>query len=223
MRLKSWQSLLLRARSITLEVEDRKERIDERREEFERLVAKALGINVPQPKTPEVGETGLTLWEDGPEAQGAHENVPEAEKTPESPPEEPSGALSTEVGAEESKGPECPPAIRRIYGMIVSRTHPDKTGGDLGLVLLYRKAVRAKERGAFEEILDIAFELCLDLPYDGDLVPYIERRVKALSEEYQRLGSLFVWHWLNAPDQAARDGVIRAVAQRVRLTPIPRR
>lgn len=184
MRPKTWKSLLLKVRHLDLEVEDHQDLLKEHQAEFERLVREAAGEPVVASNEPD--EPGLIKAD----------------------PEAPPGAAPPEA----APPPDYPDVIRKLWRAIAAKTHPDKTGGDPHLTDLYKEAVDALDRAAFERLIDIALELGIQIPMDEDLVPYIQQRADALTAEVRRIEELAVWAWMQAKTDAERAKIIANVA-----------
>ena len=196
MRAKSWKSLLLKVRHLTVELDDHRDVLTQCLPEFDRLVRAAAGETVSPPPPPsEANEPGL---------------VP-LKKPEEQPAQPPCGDGAGEI-PEVSDEADYPEVARKLWKAIAAITHPDKTGNDPKLTEVYKRAADAWKKREFEVLLDIAFELDIPVAVDANLVPYIQRRSESLVNEIQHIERLAVWHWAHASEEDRQKVVERAAA-----------
>lgn len=198
MRAKSWKSLLLKVRHLTVELDDHRDVLTQCLPEFDRLVRAAAGETVSPSPPSESNEPGL---------------VP-LKKPEEQPPTDEKPPVGDGAGGipEVSDEVDYPEVARKLWKAIAAITHPDKTGNDFKLTEIYKRAADAWKKREFEILLDIAFELDIPVAVDANLVPYIQRRSESLVNEIQHIERFAVWHWAHASEKDRQKIVEQAAA-----------
>lgn len=99
-------------------------------------------------------------------------------------------------------------SFKKLWKQIALKTHPDVSGGDLGL---YRRAQEAWNEGRLETLLDIAAELSITVPEPTeDMIKTLEKRVCSIEEEIQKIESNTLWVWGTAEDEK-RDVIVNEI------------
>lgn len=194
-----WKSLVHKVEYLRLEVEDHDEVLKEYQVAFVAALMKAEGILAPQKdQVIEVPADVSVIIED------PNDPCPEpfASKKDEGMPEE----LPSATAIDESNRPE---AMKKLWKAVAMATHPDRTGGDERLTQLYKKASNAWNLGLFEDLLDVALEVHVNLPDpDPAMFAALTARAKTLSSRVISAEASVLWMWGNAPDEK-KDSVMQ--------------
>ena len=144
------------------------------------------------------------------------EDITSPEATPQngpSPPDPTEPPTSTNTTEETPEVPISPPQenetvesqpedLKKIWRQIAMKTHPDKTGGDPRLTELYKKASDAYNEKKYDEIIEVAIELGLELENMSDEVTkLLEKRVEELEKKLQGLQLNVLWEWASAGEE----------------------
>jgi hypothetical protein len=114
--------------------------------------------------------------------------------------ETPEESVSTPV-VNEVVEPE-PEDLKKIWKQIAMKTHPDKTGGNPHLTELYKRASDAYSGKKYDEIIEVAIELGLELENLSDeATKLLEKRVEELEKKLQGLQLNVLWEWATAGEE----------------------
>lgn len=95
-----------------------------------------------------------------------------------------------------------PEDMRKIWKQIAMATHPDKTGNDPEKTELYKKAGDAYKEKRYDEIIEIAIALGLDLENLSDeTTKLLEKRVEDLEKKLQGIQLNVLWEWSRGDDE----------------------
>jgi len=105
---------------------------------------------------------------------------------------------------EEEKEPED---LKKIWKQIAMATHPDKTGNDPEMMEVYKKASDAYKNKRYDEIIEIALSLSIDLSFVSmDVAEILERRTAELEKKLKELQGNVLWDWASG-DEAKRTKI----------------
>lgn len=94
-----------------------------------------------------------------------------------------------------------PEDMRKIWKQIAMATHPDKTGNDLEKTELYKKAGEAYKEKRYDEIIEIAIALGLDLENLSDeTTKLLEKRVEDLEKKLHGIQHNVLWEWASGDE-----------------------
>lgn len=200
---RKWKSLLHRVEYLRLEVEERRDQMREWESELTREIAE---IDPPEVVVGESGvEPGTSVGSLDPDSPGG-----EPEGSRDESQEGGAGRVDEEVPPEADTRPE---SARKLWKSIAAKTHPDRTGGDEELVVLYKRAARAWESGDLDVLLGIALELRLPVPDpDPEMIRVLEEKADSLNRELQGIEGTVLWAWGNA-NREKRKAIAGVVAQ----------
>jgi hypothetical protein len=182
---KKLKRLLHKSSYLRLEIEERSEELKEHERQFEKSYweesEEQEEKNIEQSsdhKTVIIDQSG-----EGPDSIGSHSD--------------------TEPAPEEISSADPPPEeMRSLWKQIAFKTHPDKTGGDPELSEAYKKASDAYSSGRFDELLDLALTLSIELEDPSDaLIALLEKRVQALEENLDSISKNVLWDWAVSPPE----------------------
>jgi len=115
-----------------------------------------------------------------------------------------------------------PEQFKKLWKSIAAKTHPDVTENDQDLANLYKAAAEAWKKSQFENLIDIAAALKLDIPDpDENLVKTLRKRCDTLEAEINRYTQSSIWQWgcANEKEQDAMvNGVVATRAARKNKT-----
>jgi hypothetical protein len=194
-----WKSLIHKVEYLRLEVEDHDEVLKEFEVAFVAALMKAAGVSDPMTDQASEVAAGVSVIVEDPNDPCPE---PSASKTVEDVSEE----LPSAASIDESSRPE---AMKKLWKAVAMATHPDRTGGDERLTQLYKKASNAWNLGLFEDLLDVALEVHVDLPDpDPTMLVALTARAKTLSSRVIAAEASVLWMWGNAPDEK-KDSVMQ--------------
>lgn len=184
-----WKSLLHKVEHLRLEVEDHDELMKEYEVAFLKAVTAAEGSSpFPVPENSKDMVQGSDIDESTDSTEGQQED---------SLPDVPEKDLNR------------PDSMRKLWKAVATATHPDKTGGDEKLTQLYKKASNAWTSGLFEELLEVAMEIGIDLVEpDLELIEAVNHRAKIMSDKVTQIESSVLWMWGSAPEDK-KDSILQ--------------
>jgi len=175
-----WKSLSFKVEHLRLELEEREEKIRELEREFMEELTRVEVEDLP----------GI---ESKPLVGTVEQNQPHVvDKTED--PEEQSNKEPEEVPpAEVAAGPE---EMKKLWKMIASIAHPDKTNNDPRKTDLYKKAAAAWKSKSYDELYRIALELGIDPPDASDESVAILNGISSdLEKKLKESETSILWLW----------------------------
>ena len=113
------------------------------------------------------------------------------------------------------------PKMKKMFKSIAKKTHPDKLLGMTDKEKekkkdLYAEATRAFENDDFASLYLICKELDLELPeIDEHKIKKMEEQISSTKQEINKLKSTFMWEWLFAPNEMAKESLIDQLFSRM--------
>jgi hypothetical protein len=181
---RKWKSLTLKVEHLRLELEDRKEYLDEISAMF---MEELSGVSCES--APDEGQADEVNKKVVHHDAGDNEptNVDEIETSPD---------------------PEIPDEIKSLWKQIAVAAHPDKTSDDHEKTELYKRAAAAMSSGQVDEIVAVAMALGIDIPEASPVaVNRLEKVADDLQVELKNIENSVLWQWGNAPKNK-RDAIM---------------
>ena len=201
-RPKSWKSLLRKVQHLGLELDDRSDVLNEHRQSFDRAVREAMGWPSKDSQSPD--SAGLVIWgDDGATVEST--NAPEGDAGDSLPNQD------HEPDPAPTDATEVPEVMRKLWHLIASATHPDRTGNDRELAEIYKEASVAWKNREFEKLLEIAVDLGLTIEPDEVLFRIIRDRSEKLTLRVQHIENLVLWRWIQATTEEQKKELLERV------------
>jgi hypothetical protein len=97
--------------------------------------------------------------------------------------------------------------IKKVYRLIVKRTHPDKTK-DEHLVDLYMKATEAHDLNNLFELYLICMELNIQISIEEEDFVLLTKIIEEKKKEIKSVENSFIWLFINAPNEEEKEKII---------------
>jgi hypothetical protein len=97
--------------------------------------------------------------------------------------------------------------IKKVYRLIVKRTHPDKTK-DERLVDLYMKATEAHDLNNLFELYLICMELNIQISIEEEDFVLLTKIIEEKKKEIKSVENSFIWLFINAPNEEEKEKII---------------
>lgn len=137
--------------------------------------------------------------ESGEETGGSQNTNSESERS-----QEENDRINEEIEEVSTARPEAPPWAKKAYRQIVQLTHPDKVNNNPEISdaqrdrmhQLYLEATDAFKSGRWEEILEVAAELDIEVDADPKMMEgALESKIKELTDSMEKLKGTIAWVW----------------------------
>ena len=175
-----WKSLSFKVEHLRLELEEREEKIRELEIQFMEELASVEVEDLPGVESkPLVGP----VEQNQPRVVAKNDNL-ERQSEQESEEVEP---------AQVATGPK---EMKKLWKMIASISHPDKTNNDPLKTKLYKKAAAAWKSKSYDELYSVAFELGIDVPdASDDSVTILSGISSDLEKKLKESETSILWLW----------------------------
>lgn len=101
---------------------------------------------------------------------------------------------------------ELKPHYKRLWRVVARLTHPDVSGNDPEMTLLYKAAASAHEKDKREELLDVAAEVNaqLESPHEK-MLEDIARRCSHYEQMIKKIRDSVAWQWKHAQEGTKKE------------------
>lgn len=208
MRDKKYKSLIFRLQHLQAELDDRNELIDSHKVKFDVEVKKIvneylISRNKKEERLEDI-ETSLVKRDDLDGTENLKDNI---EEDPESNPKE------DETDKDAQSHEAIPDVFKKLWKLIATATHPDKTNNDVRLTTIYKEASEHYKKRDFSNLIVTSLELgILSNIMDPSLTPYINECVQTIENKINHIESLILWKWINCENENDKNLYITMAA-----------